>query len=99
MRPISTEEKISVATEDAKSAQVCPDDCRLTCTRGYQGLVSPRLNQYHNRAFPCGTRTQVGLPRAPARCAVVLLTVTTTSQAEISAASPSMSRILSISSR
>ena len=38
-----------------------------------------------------------GLPKAAAKCAVVLLTVTITSQACIRAASPSMSLKLSIS--
>src|SRR5712675_3708244 len=66
---------------------------------GYQGQSSPSLNQYHQRECPSGRKTHVGGPSAPARWAVVLLTVMTASQALISAASPSMSLVLSMSSR
>src|SRR5467141_4498549 len=70
---------------------------RAILTRGYHGLSLRSVNQYHSRAEPYGRNMKVDLPSAPARCAVVLLTVTTTSQAVIKAAKASMSLVLSMS--
>ena len=50
----------SAATDVTTSIHDCAACCRLTATRGYQGLVSRSRNQYQMRAWPCGTITQVG---------------------------------------
>src|SRR3954463_13270982 len=96
-RADSTSAATSPAVRSIKSFQDWPCFCRLTCRRGYHGLSGRWLNQY--QVLPvCGTNSTVGLPNAPARCAVVLLTVTTRSHALIRDASPSISFMLSMSS-
>ena len=72
---------------------------RTMCMCGYHNESSRSACQYQNRAALSGSISQTSLPSAPAMWAVVLLMVTITSQASISAARPSMSLVRSISSR
>ena len=72
--------------------------CSITWTDLYQILCSFSFDQYHSLPFPCGSIKQVSLPIEPAMCTVVLLTLTTWSQASIKLANPSISLKLSISS-
>ena len=68
--------------------------CRNMRRRGYHGLSSPSVNQYHSKALPPrGNNIQTGISIAPAKWTVLLLVDITRSIAATCAANPSRSFI------